>query len=171
MGKTGKRIVCLCAAVIAILLVGMAIGGFVATKVATIVDDEASWDIRDSSPSKKVLILADGTVARFVREDGASYVGEIQDEFSVSKDEAQVETWYACDGKGVVYLKDFGTEPVFSKADPASDIVGYLENEEGYIPSSYNCLGFKDGWFTVRVEGNTGYIPEDKVDWDAIDTF
>lgn len=125
----------------------------------------------EASPHGKVLILSDGTVARYVSEDDNSYTGDIQDTFTVSKEEAAVEDWYACDGKGVIFLKEYGKTPVFIKADENSEAIGELCFEEGYVPETLNCTGFGEGWFTVDFNGTNGYVPAQNVIWDTIDTF
>ena len=45
-----------------------------------------------------------------------------------------------------------------------------LRFEWGYCPDSYSCKGYRDGWFAIEIEGVTGYVSEEYVWWDAIDT-
>lgn len=139
-------------------------------KVADIISDELAWDLRDSSPHKKVIVTKDGTVARYISEDETSYYGDIQDDFTVAKEDATVETWYACDGKGNVLLSEPGTEPVFAAPDSLSDVIGKLEHVKGDCPESYLVAGYRDGWFAIEINGNVGYVREKYVSWDAIDT-
>lgn len=88
-----ERKVIIAAAAAAVLgLAALAVRGYLCTRVATIVNDEAVWDLRDSSPSMKVILLRDGAVARFVSESDSTYVGDIQDSFEVPKTEADVES-------------------------------------------------------------------------------
>ena len=141
------------------------------SKVALIVDDEAAWDLRDASPQKKVIVTKDGMIARYVSEDDTSYVGDIQDTFVIPKEDATVETWYACDGKGFVSLNVEGISPAYSAPDSLSDVVGKLQFESGYCPETYSCKGYKDGWFSIEIDGRIGYIREEYVCWDAIDTY
>ena len=141
------------------------------SKVAMIVDDERAWDLRDSSPQKKVIITEGGMVARYLTEDGDNYIGDIQDSVWIPKSRAMVETWYASDGRGIVFLKEFGAVPSYSEPDSTSDVVGNLVFEEGDCPCTYDCLEYKDGWFKVRISGTEGYINEEYVLWDAVDSF
>ncbi len=141
------------------------------TKVAMIVNDERAWDLRDASPQNKVIISDGGIVARYLTEDEDYYIGEIQDSMRIPKSRAVVETWYASDGRGVVYLKEFGTAPAYAGPDSASEFVGNLIYGEGFCPCVYDCLGYEDGWFKVSIAGSEGYINEDLVLWDTIDTF
>ena len=141
------------------------------TKVAMIVDDERAWDLRDSSPQKKVIVSEGGIVARYLAEDGDNYIGEIQDSLWIPKSRAMVETWYASDGRGVVFLKGFGIAPAYAEPDSSSEHIGRLVYEEGSCPCTYDCLGYVDGWFKLRISGTEAYINEEFVLWDALDTF
>ena len=144
------------------------------SKVALIIDDEAVWDLRDSlsaASQMKVVILQDGTAARFISEDESTYTCEIQDSFSVLKEEARVELWSASDGKGIVYLKEPGYRPSYSDPDLASTIVLDLIYEEGCVPETYSCLGFEDGWYKINLGKSPAYIEAQYVFWDAIDSF
>lgn len=141
------------------------------TKVAMIVDDERAWDLRDASPQKKVIISEGGMVACYLTEDEDNYIGEIQDSVWIPKSRAMVETWYASDGKGIIFLKEFGVVPSYSEPDITSNVVENLIYKEGTCPCVYDCMGYEDGWFKVRMSGSEGYIHEEYVLWDAIDTF
>lgn len=141
------------------------------TKVAMIVDDEREWDLRDASPQMKVIISEGGMVARYLTEDEDNYIGDIQDTVWIPKSRAMVETWYASDGRGIVFLKEFGVVPSYAEPDSTSDVVGNLIFEEGDCPYTYDCLEYKDGWFKVLISGSEGYVNEEYVLWDAIETF
>ena len=52
-----------------------------------------------------------------------------------------------------------------------SEVVGNLVYDEGDCPCTYECLEFRDGWFRIRISGTEGYINEEYVLWDAIDSF
>ncbi|MDE6457053.1 MAG: hypothetical protein K2L31_00460, partial [Muribaculum sp.] len=43
--------------------------------------------------------------------------------------------------------------------------------EDGYVPDTYQCLGKKKGWYIVKIDGKTGYVHGDAVQWDGMDTF
>ena len=100
-------------------------------QVALIIDDEAAWDLRDASPQKKVIVTEGGMVARYLAEDEDNYIGDIQDSVWIPKSRAMVETWYACDGRGVVFLNEEGTEPAYAAPDSLSSVVGELVSEMG----------------------------------------
>ena len=140
------------------------------SKVALIIDDEAAWDLRDASPQKKVIISEGGMVARYLTEDEDNYIGGIQDTVWIPKSRAMVETWYACDGRGVVFLNEEGTKPAYEAPDSLSSVVGELKFEYGYCPDSYDVVGYRNHWFAIEIDGNVGYVREEYVWWDAIDS-
>ena len=74
------------------------------------------------------------------------------------------------DGRGFVFLTEEGTRPAYAAPDSLSEVVGELRFEWGYCPDSYSCKGYRDGWFAIEIEGVTGYVSEEYVYWDAIDT-
>lgn len=57
-----------------------------------------------------------------------------------------------------------------SKVALIIDAVGKLVFERGYCPDSYSVAGYRDGWFAIGMDGNIGYVREEYVWWDAIDT-
>lgn len=141
------------------------------SKVAMIVDDEREWDLRDASPQMKVIITEGGMVARYLSEDEDNYIGDIQDTVWIPKSHAMVETWCASDGRGIVFLKEFGVVPSYAEPDSTFEVVGNLIFEKGDCPYSYDCLDYKDGWFKIRISGAEGFINEKYVYWDSIETF
>ena len=166
-----RTIIIALAAVLVLALAAAVLAMYERTKVATIVDDELAWDLRDASPQMKVIISEGGMVARYLTEDEDNYIGEIQDSVWIPKSRAMVETWYASDGRGIVFLKEFGEMPAYAEPDSSSEVAGTLIHEEGACPCVYDCCGFRDGWFAVELGSAVGYINEEYVLWDAIDTF
>ena len=121
------------------------------------------------SPQMKVIVCSDGFVARYVSEDDTSYTGEIQDTFTVPKKDASVEVWRACDGKGMVSLRDFGETAVYAAPDTLSDVVGTIQYEQGFVPDSYACLGYRDGWFEIALDAaHSGFVISQTVVWDVV---
>lgn len=139
--------------------------------VAQIVNDERAWDLRDASPREEVIVSRDGMIARYLTENKDEYIGEIQDTVRFPRRSSKVETWYASDGKGIVSLKEPGEAPAYAEPDSTARVVGKLIFEYGYCPDCYDCLGLMDGWFKVRLSGAEGYIREEYVNWDAIDSM
>ncbi len=162
-------------AIAALALAYCAISLFEHSKVAGIIDDEAAWDTLDSlsnATQMKVVILPDGTVARYASEDDNTYTADIQDTFTIDKEGASVEIWSAAEGKGVVYMKTPGMVQVLCEPDPAAGVKCDIIYEEGMCPDTYRCLGLKDGWYEISLgEGGAGFIQAYLMNWDAIDTF
>lgn len=125
----------------------------------------------EGGPEMKVIIDNEGVVGRYIGENETSYQGEIQDTYRVEKDKARTEMFRACDGQGIITLKASGKKPVFSCPDIKSDVVGTMIYEEGYVPEVYSCLGYIKGWFLTDIDGKSGYIQENLVSWDPINTF
>lgn len=67
-------------------------------------------------------------------------------------------------------MSEPGTEPVYAAPDSLSEVIGKLEHIKGDCPESYLVAGYRDGWFAIEMNGNIGYIREEYVSWDAIDT-
>lgn len=145
------------------------------SKVAMIIDDEAAWDVIDSrsnATQMKVVILPDGTVARYVSEDEDTYTVNIQDSFTVKKEDTSVEIWSAKEGKGIVYMKTPGMVQVLYEPDPTAGVKCDIIYEEGMCPDTYKCMGLDDGWYEISLgEGGSGFIQAHLMNWDAIDTF
>ena len=160
---------------LALIVVGVCIIGYLffqgRAEVAEVISDELAWDLRDSSPQEKVIVTGDGTLARYVSENETSYTGSIQDTITVSKNEATVEIWYACDGKGFVSLNEEGIKPAYAAPDSLSGVVGELQFEMGYCPEAYSVTSYKDGWFSIEIDGSIGYIREEYVCWDVISSY
>ena len=163
---------------LSLIVIGVSFLGYLLlqnrAKVANIISDEARWDVLDSLSSAtqmKVVILQDGTAARYISEDEATYTCDIQDSFTVPKEEASVELWSAAEGKGIVYLKEPGFCPSYSEPDLVSAIVLDLIYEEGCVPDTYTCLGLENGWYKIDMGESPAYIEAKYVNWDAIDTF
>lgn len=129
--------------------------------------------IRDENggPEMKVVVGKDGDIGRYLGENETSYHAEIQDDYWVEKANASIETVKACDGQGILSLKVPGSKAVFSVPDTTSSHVGTMIHEEGYVPEVYRCLGYVRGWFLVDISDKSGFVREDFVAWDAINSF
>lgn len=125
----------------------------------------------NGGPEMKVIIDDEGNPGRYIGENDTSYQGEAQDSYWIEKNKARTEIMKACEGQGILTLKDTGRKPVFSRPDTQSDTVGTMIHEKGYVPEVYCCLGYIKGWFLADVDGIAGFIREDLVNWDPINTF
>jgi len=125
----------------------------------------------NGGPEMKVIIDNEVNIGRYISENESSYQGEAQDSYWIEKDKARTEMIRACEGQGILTLKDTGKKPVFSRPDTMSDAVGTMIHEQGYVPEVYLCLGYFKGWFLADVDGKPGFIPEEMVSWDPINSF
>lgn len=121
--------------------------------------------------SEKVVIKGGEVAGLLVEEKKNSYVVSVQDDVEISKRGAHVELWKASDGKGAVWLKDWGKQNVFARPDTAAEVVGTLTYEEGCIPDSYPCLGYENGWFALSLDGREVFAPAAALEWSALCTF
>jgi hypothetical protein len=118
------------------------------------------------------VVVKDGECQGVLIEEKAdTYLVSVQDDIEIPKEGASVELWKASDGKGVVYLKDWGSEKIYAGPDASSEVIGTTTYEEGELPETYACLGLEDGWFKIQFADRQGYIQTSKVDWTALDTF
>ena len=117
-----------------------------------------------------VVVLAFACAAVFLHER-AQVADIIDDEAAWDlRDASPQKKVIITDGRGFVFLNEEGTRPAYAAPDSLSEVVGELRFECGYCPESYSCKGYRDGWFAIEIEGVTGYVSEEYVWWDAIDT-
>ena len=117
-----------------------------------------------------VVVLAFACAAVFLHER-AQVADIIDDEAAWDlRDASPQKKVIITDGRGFVFLNEEGTRPAYAAPDSLSEVVGELRFEWGYCPDSYSCKGYRDGWFAIEIEGVTGYVSEEYVWWDAIDT-
>ena len=118
------------------------------------------------------VVVKDGEYQGILIEEKAdTYIVSVQDDIEIPKTGANVEVWKASDGKGVVYLKDFGKMNIYASPDADSEVIGTTTYEEGELPETFQCLGLENGWFEIQFADRQGYIQTSKVDWTALDTF
>lgn len=122
-------------------------------------------------PQMKVATDKYGNTARCIGESESSVHCETQDDYWVPRDSVSIELIIARCGQGIITLKEPGSRTVFCCPDATSRIVGTMVHEEGYVPEVYRCLGYINGWFLTEIDGKAGFIQEDLVIWDAINTF
>ena len=126
----------------------------------------------DMGPQMDVLILNDGSIARFVSKvNDSTYMALSQDNFTVSSADARLERWRAADGKGIVYSTIFGSWPVKAEPDDSSKTIALINYEDGFVPDTYPCLGYRDGWFEISFNSRKGYVSKRDFEWDAINSF
>ena len=130
------------------------------------------------STSGKVVVEADGHESRYIADCGDSYFVNVQDYSLVKKAGSRIVEYDAAKGKGWIFIADDSAKRVNVRRAPttASPIVCRISDTGEGIPDVYPCRGFvlgKDGyfWYKARINGKTGYIRQDLMQWDAINTF
>ena len=127
--------------------------------------------MRYVSPACYVALEGEELLGQLTRTLEEGYEIEAQDKIVKSKEGIDIEFWSAWDGKGVVFLTNPGSAPVFSAADTSGEVIGSLVYEDGFCPESCRCLGYKSGWFKIECQGMEGYVSEEVTTWDYADRF
>lgn len=135
----------------------------------------------DDTLEMKVVIDKDGCVYRYLADSEEGYYVSVQDEVTIPKQGARVEIYSAVHGQGFVYLKsDVSAANVRMKPTTKSKVLCVIKDAEGYVPSTYPCLGVErqckdDGtvilWFKIKVRGKIGYVSRRLMVWDAVNSF
>lgn len=124
-----------------------------------------------NAQSMKVVKSNGEIIGRYTGETDTQYIVETQETFNFPKDKATIELWKASDGKGVIFLKNFGKIAAYVMPDIKSKSLGFMVYEEGMVPETYKCLGYSKGWYCLNLDGKKAYVEGKYVTWDAIDTF
>lgn len=134
--------------------------------------------LRKYRTSAKVVIDADGHKSRYIAESGDNYFVEVQDYALVPKAGSRLEEYSAENGQGCLVINGDAASRVNVRRRPTakSPVIRTVRDIEGELPGVYPCLGMvmsDDGymWYKARVNGRTGYIRQDLMLWDAIDSY
>jgi len=121
---------------------------------------------------KMVLDDQGNVVGRYVstNSDG-TYTIDVQDTGTVPMKGHHVQIFTPENGQGVVYSIKEGNVNVRKQPTTDSAVVGKIRDEEGDVPMTYPCLGKEGEWFKILFNGIEGYVREDLVAWDGMDTF
>jgi hypothetical protein len=126
-----------------------------------------------SAQSMKMVVDKDGeVVGRYVKTNADSYTVDVQDSYDVPKAGNRVVTFSAAAGQGIVYRNQelSGNINVRSAARHNARVIAKIPEPEG-VPDVYPCLGKKNGYFKIRINGKVGYVREDVACWDGMCTF
>lgn len=123
--------------------------------------------------SMKMVVDSKGeVVGRYVKTNANSYTVMVQDDYDVPKSGNKVVTFSAENGQGVIWQKNEGTINVRSIPSTSGAIVCKITYDPGDgVPMTYDCLGKENGWYKINVDGKMGYVRQDLVEWDGMDTF
>ncbi len=132
------------------------------------------WKYRTSA---KVVIDSDGKEYRFLAYCGDSYFTEVQDYALVKKNGARLVDYAASDGQGWLTQNSEEAPRVNVRRQPTtkSPVMCTISDEEGMMPEVYPCLGYISGpdegmWYKTKVNGKVGYIRQDLMLWDPINS-
>lgn len=116
----------------------------------------------------RVVVNESGEVlGNYLGEDNDNYMIETNDSYTMPKSGLHVETFRARDGQGEIVLGGL-IAPVYRNPN-TSDFLCTIEEEEGMMPSGYDCLGYNNGWFHIRLfDGRDGYVESSQVEWHTI---
>lgn len=103
----------------------------------------------------------------YVATNASTYSVGGQDVFEVPKNGYHLVEMSAENGQG--YLDYDKNVVVRQKPSISSKPVGQIEYWEGYINDPIPCLGYENGWYKVEVNGKSGYVYEDDVEWTPLD--
>lgn len=140
------------------------------------------WDpagnLRKYSTSGKVVIDAAGNKSRYIGRCGDSYLVDVQDYALVKQAGSRVVTYEAANGQGILTQNSEEARRVNVRRRPTtkSPVIATISDAEGELPTVYPCLGYTDGpdegmWYKTKVNGRIGYIRQDLMLWDSIDTY
>ncbi len=126
-----------------------------------------------SAQSMKMVVDKNGeVVGRYVRTNASTYTISVQDAYDVPKAGHRVVTFSAAAGQGIVYRNQDkkGNINVRKDAYRNSTVIALIPEFDG-VPDTYPCLGVKNGYYKIRIDGKVGYIRKDMACWDGMSTF
>lgn len=137
------------------------------------------WETQQQSvTSAEVVIDSCGEEARYIADCGDSYFVSVQDFVFVKKAGSRKVLYDAHNGQGCIYIAGNGTRRIRVRRAPSTKslVVCTISDSGEGIPEVYPCLGLVSGddnhnWYKTKVNGKTGYIRQDLMQWDAINTF
>lgn len=126
--------------------------------------------------SMKMVVDKHGkAVGRYVKTNKTTYTIGVQDDVEVPIKGHRVVTFSAKDGQGIIYRDQSRTGNINVRKRPSTDspVVAKIADTTalGYVPDCYDCLGKVNGWYKIRIDGKTGFVRSDLVEWDGMCTF
>lgn len=126
-----------------------------------------------SAQSMKMVVNAKGeVVGRYVETQPTTYFVNIQDVCEVPRKGHRVVTFSAAAGQGILFRRADRTGNINVREKPTvkSRVVGKIVEFDG-APETFPCLGKVGEWYKTRVQGKVGFVRQDMVEWDGMDTF
>ena len=149
--------------------------------------DSPDWDPKNAyythRNSDKVVIDKQGNVGRYLADCGDSYLVMVQDYGLVKKSESRVEEYSAEKGKGIVVLDEDAVKTrvnVRMRPNEKSKKIGTISaTPSGELPEVFKCLGYVSDdsakwggfWWKIKFGNRVGYVAQQFMLWDSIDTY
>lgn len=119
---------------------------------------------------KMVLDNRGNVVGRYIRTNDNTYTVAVQDDYDVPKSGNKIVTFSAQNGQGILYTRRTHVN-IRKEPTTESPVLTQITFVKGRVPETYPCLGKVNGWYKIRVKGKVGYVRQDLVEWDGMDTF
>ncbi len=128
--------------------------------------------------SAKVVVDAQGNEYRYLADSGDNYFVEAQDYATVPKKGCSVKEYSAQNGQGYLVINGEAARRVNVRQRPTtrSSVICTIGDTEGELPEVYPCLGVSithddSMWYKTKVNGKIGYIRQNLMLWNAINTY
>ena len=119
---------------------------------------------------KMVLDNNGNVVGRYVRTNENTYTVSVQDDFEVPKAGHKVVVFSAANKQGILFTKRTHVN-IRQQPTTESPVVTQISYKKGSVPETYPCIGKVNDWYKIRVKGKEGFVRQDLVEWDGMDTF
>ena len=132
--------------------------------------------LSSSAQSMKMVVDNQGAVVgRWEKTNKTTYTVVVQDDTEVPIKGHRIVTFSAKNGQGVVYRdqKRTGKINVRKGASTKTAVIEQIEDNtiDGCVPDCYDCLGLINGWYKIRINGKTGFVRADLMEWDGMCSF
>ena len=129
-----------------------------------------------SAQSMKMVIDKQGeVVGRWVKTNKTTYTILVQDDTEVPIKGHRIVTYSARNGQGVLYRdqKHTGKINVRKGASTKTAVIEQIDDNTilGCVHDCYECLGLVNGWYKIRINGKTGFVRADLMEWDGMCSF
>ena len=119
---------------------------------------------------KMVLDNRGNVVGRYISTNTKTYTVSVQDTYDVPISGNKVVTFNAKNGQGILYTRRTNVN-IRKEPTTESPVVTQITTPKGKIPQTYPCLGKTNDWYKIRVKDKIGFVRQDLVEWDGMDSF
>ena len=90
--------------------------------------------------------------------------------FEVPKAGLQIVVFSAANKQGILFTKRTHVN-IRQLPTIESTVVTQISYKKGSVPETYPCIGKVNDWYKIRVNGKEGYVRQDLVEWDGMNSF